>query len=141
MNQNAIISFDGSYRWLSNFWRIDIQYEGRVYYSSENTYQAAKAPNEFREEFESCTPGCSKRLGGTVRLSSQWDERKVEIMRAILELKFAPGTPLAEKLLATENRQLVEGNTWNDTFWEVCRGEGQNQLGRLLMEIQGKLLQ
>ncbi len=139
MNQDAITSFDGPYRWLSNFWLTPIKYEGRHYPSSENAYQAAKLPNGFRVDFEYCTPGQSKRLGRACPLPNQWDERKVEIMRDILKLKFALGTALAEKLIATGDRLLVEGNTWNDTFWGVCKGEGENQLGKLLMEIREDL--
>lgn len=41
-----------------------------------------------------------------------------------------------KKLLATENALLVEGNTWNDTYWGVCNGVGKNTLGQLLMKIR-----
>jgi hypothetical protein len=36
---------------------------------------------------------------------------------------------------ATDAR-LVEGNTWNDRYWGVCRGVGQNKLGHLLMKLR-----
>jgi len=31
---------------------------------------------------------------------------------------------------------LIEGNTWGDTYWGVCRGRGSNNLGKLLMKIR-----
>jgi len=43
---------------------------------------------------------------------------------------------LRAMLLATEDAVLVEGNTWNDTFWGVCRGRGENWLGRILMQVR-----
>jgi predicted NAD-dependent protein-ADP-ribosyltransferase YbiA (DUF1768 family) len=51
---------------------------------------------------------------------------------------------LAEKLLATGEEILVEGNTWHDNFWgrcscRNCRGKGVNHLGQLLMERRAAL--
>ena len=46
---------------------------------------------------------------------------------------------LREQLLATGEAQLIEGNTWNDTFWGVCKGKGQNWLGRILVEVREEL--
>jgi hypothetical protein len=40
------------------------------------------------------------------------------------------------KLLATEYVELIEGNNWGDTFFGVCNGEGENWLGRLLMNLR-----
>jgi predicted NAD-dependent protein-ADP-ribosyltransferase YbiA (DUF1768 family) len=42
-------------------------------------------------------------------------------------------------LKATGDEELVEGNWWNDTFWGVCNGVGENNLGKLLMKIRAEL--
>ena len=55
-------------------------------------------------------------------------------MRDLLAQKFAVHTQLAQMLLLTGDALLVEGNTWNDTFWGVCAGVGHNNLGLLLMQ-------
>lgn len=34
---------------------------------------------------------------------------------------------------------IVEGNQWHDTFWGVCNGVGQNNLGQILMNVRGIL--
>lgn len=44
--------------------------------------------------------------------------------------------PFHSKLIATGDSQLIEGNTWGDTYWGVCRGKGQNKLGKLLMKVR-----
>lgn len=31
---------------------------------------------------------------------------------------------------------IVEHNTWNDTFWGVCNGTGENHLGEILMDLR-----
>jgi len=60
-------------------------------------------------------------------------------MHGLLQQKFKHGSPLADLLLKTGTQDLVEGNTWGDTFWGVCRGKGKNHLGRLLMLVRQEL--
>ena len=59
-------------------------------------------------------------------------------MRTCLIEKFSDPV-LRDKLMATGNCQLIEGNTWGDRYWGVCDGVGQNHLGRLLMEIRDQI--
>lgn len=122
------------YRWLSNFWPVQVILDGDTYPSVENAYQAAKVSITKREPFQHCTPGVAKQFGQVVTPRLGWDEDKVLVMRGLIAQKFAPGTDLAEKLVSTGNRKLVEGNSWGDTFWGVSSGQGQNRLGRILME-------
>jgi hypothetical protein len=42
-------------------------------------------------------------------------------------------------LLDTSDKVLIEENNWNDTFWGVCNGVGENNLGRLLMQVRGEI--
>lgn len=60
------------------------------------------------------------------------------LMAKLLLQKFED-PDLAQRLLETGEKYLVEGNTWNDTLWGVCNGRGRNLLGLMLMEIR-KLL-
>lgn len=129
-----IREFQGEYRWLSNFWPAPVELDGVVYPCVENAYQAAKLAIEKRIEFPyaSCAPGLAKRAGRGTQ-GEDWPRRKVGVMHFLLAQKFAFGTPLAERLLATGDAVLIEGNRWHDTFWGVCNGRGKNVLGRLLM--------
>ena len=36
---------------------------------------------------------------------------------------------------------LIEGNTWGDTFWGQVDGKGENKLGKLLMKIRDELME
>lgn len=65
---------------------------------------------------------------------------KVRITYELLKRKFAPGTDLAQMLIATAPAELIEGNTRGDTFWGVCDGEGLNTLGCMLMRIRDDLI-
>lgn len=139
----AIRGFRGSHRWLSNFWPCGLLgRNGLTYPTVEHAYQACKFPDGSGPH-EACrtaaTPGEAKRLGRQPGCRPDWTKIRVDVMRRLLRKKFAPGSELARKLVATGEAELVEENQWNDTFWGVCRGKGQNVMGRLLMEVRAEL--
>ncbi len=74
-----------------------------------------------------------------VDLRSDWEEVKDEIMYKVVTCKFTQNQDLKEKLLAAGDKTLIEGNTWNDRYWGVCRGKGQNKLGQILMRVREEL--
>lgn len=138
-----IASFRGRYSFLSNFYSCPItvrafNLEART---AEHAFQSLKTRS--REEavwvLEAPTPAAAKRRGKKVTLRPDWDAVRLEAMEEVLRLKFAPGSPMAAKLVGTGDRELVEGNTWGDRFWGVSKGTGQNHLGRLLMKIRNDL--
>lgn len=138
---DKIEGFSGQFAFLSNFHPCLIVFEDDIYPSVEHAYQAAKTLNA-RERFqirESSTPGKAKRLGKTVELRPDWDSMKIAVMRQLLEKKFQ--TPeLSGSLVATYPAEIIETNNWNDFFWGVCRGRGDNHLGNLLMKIRLDLI-
>lgn len=132
----------GEFRWLSNFFVSPVRDEqGRVYASVEHAYQAAKATTEKdRLRIASApSPTKAKHYGAKLDLAPGWDARRPDVMRRLLADKFAPGSELAAKLIATGDAVLIEGNTWGDRFWGTVDGEGENHLGRLLMERRAQL--
>jgi ribA/ribD-fused uncharacterized protein len=132
--------FRDEYEFLSNFYSVEIEYEGVVFPTVEHAFQAAKTldVDERRKIAAVAAPGSAKRLGRRVRLRSDWEQIKVGLMRDLLRQKFG-NLDLAERLLATGAAELIEGNSWNDTFWGVCGGRGRNMLGQLLMEIRDEI--
>lgn len=134
-----IDQFVGDYRWLSNFEAVEVELAGVTYDSVEHAYQASKSEDPLtRIRIWSCqTPGEAKRIGKTLKPSKDWESRKLHIMFDLLQQKFNQ-QPFHSKLLGTGNRAIIEGNTWNDQFWGVYRGEGQNWLGVLIMCIRDK---
>ena len=59
-------------------------------------------------------------------------------MYACLKSKFQ-NAEMREKLLATEDAILIEGNNHGDRYWGMVNGEGQNKLGKLLMRIRSEI--
>jgi ribA/ribD-fused uncharacterized protein len=136
----TIDKFIGEYRWLSNFWPSVVVLDGKEYPTVEHAYQAAKTLDDVEREFiRRCNrPGAAKRLGKLVTLREDWDQVKIKIMMDLLVQKFRH-KELADKLIATGGATLIEGNTWNDTFWGVCDGVGDNNLGKILTIIRASL--
>lgn len=132
-----IDSFRGDFGFLSNFHEASIWYEGERYPSVEHAFQAYKTTDPASRKLirETARPGDAKKLGRGVQLRSDWETIKVELMRALVREKFK-NPILRAMLVATEDATLIEGNTWNDTTWGVCRGKGLNLLGKILMEVR-----
>lgn len=84
------------------------------------------------------TPQEAKQFGKTIPLREDWETVKVSIMKDLLKQKFSK-SPLRKMLIQTNDSELVNGNTWGDTYWGVTNGEGQNILGNLLMEVRSEL--
>ena len=138
----VITSFTDDFAFLSNFYSIEVEFEGKVYPSVEHAYQAAKTRDEMsREEIrKATTPGKAKKLGQKVGMCSDWEHHKLNVMRELLMKKFS-NSELREALLATGDVELIEGNSCNDTYWGICFGRGSNHLGKLLMQIRSEVKQ
>ncbi len=139
---NVIDKFEGQYRFLSNFWPCEVELDGLPYKSTEAAYQAAKTLDEAeREEIRHAkTAAATKKLGRKICLRPDWERVKLGIMRDLIRQKFTKHEVLKQRLIDTNPAELIEGNYWNDKFWGVCNGEGDNHLGRILMEVRAELL-
>jgi ribA/ribD-fused uncharacterized protein len=121
-------------------------YQDILFPSAEHAYQAAKiSDHDVKIKIKNCpTPADAKEFFKTHGITPDpgWTiEKKLGVMEELLQIKFGGKEPLLTKeLLATGDADLVEGNTWNDTFWGVCNGSGENHLGRLLMKVREDLM-
>lgn len=140
MTTNKIDRFIGEYSFLSNFFLSPVKYNGVEYRSIEHAYQAAKAttPIDHDSIASATTPAKAKKLARFIILRPGWDGSKVGLMEELVWAKFSI-PELKEKLLATGDAILIEGNWWNDTFWGICKGKGQNILGKILMNVREEL--
>ena len=133
-----ITQFRGEYSFLSNFYPVEIERGGIIYPTLEHCYISEKTEDlNIREYISSIpNPGKAKKYGSTIILRPNWNEDKINVMRELLLIKFG-NEELLEKLLATEGRDLIEGNAHGDRFWGQCPvGVGKNILGKLLMQIR-----
>lgn len=140
----VIDSFQGNYDFLSNFYESRDQYiqddMGLRYKSVEAAFQATKTlDKKMRKVFTELSPSAAKYLGRHIQLREDWEQIKDTVMYQLVMYKFTHCEEIKELLLETDDIELIEGNWWNDTYWGVCKGVGQNKLGKILMEIREKL--
>jgi hypothetical protein len=135
-----IKQFKGDYFFLSNFYPCKIVYENIEYASVECAYQAAKTLNvEDRVKISKMNSSDAKKFGQTIELRPDWENKKYLVMKELVNFKFGSNLDLQKKLLDTGKQKLIEGNDWNDTYWGVCGGVGDNYLGRLLMDVRSTI--
>lgn len=135
-----IDSFRGPYRFLSNFQSCIVYYEGLRYPTTEHAYQAAKSLDPKERAMVAALPTAAeaKKAGKLVTRRPGFEDMKLKVMSELLLQKFSDLNPaMRDALIATGDEYLVEGNDWGDTYWGVCKGVGDNHLGRLLMEVRG----
>lgn len=145
-----IHEFQNEYRWLSNFWPVPIVYDGVTYGSVERAYQASKTvvPEERHAILIAKSDGEAKRLGRAATLRPEWNDAfRLKMMQNFLIQKFYLNAEFRDKLLATGDQGLVEGNSWHDNFFgdchcgrkEECKSPGLNHLGKMIMKIRRSL--
>lgn len=136
---DTIKQFKGKYSFLSNFYPCMIYVDGVMYPSVEHAFQASKTENlEERRLFRVCSSKDAKNEGKLVTLRANWDTMKLDLMYSLLKQKFSD-PHLKASLLSTSGKELIEGNTWGDEFWGVCKSKGENNLGKLLMKLREEL--
>jgi len=129
---------------LSNFSRHAIFVGGRVWPTVEHFYQAQKFAGTPHEEAIRCcqTPTLAKVRATALaeeHRRDDWATVKDSVMLEALRAKFGQHPDLAERLLRSGDRVLVE-HTRSDAYWgDGGDGAGQNRLGRLLMQFRADL--
>ena len=79
--------------------------------------------------------------GRKIQLREDWKKEEIKrvVMYTGLTMKFMGNYNIASKLMATNNKELIEGNWWHDNYWGDCKCDkcrhivGENNLGKLLM--------
>lgn len=142
-----IDSFSYEYCFLSNFYQTSIYYHKRFWTSVEHAFQASKTLDfEEQEAIRHCqTCKLAKQFGRTIKLRSNWERVKLDIMFEIIYRKFYDNQWEMQRLIDTRGKRLVEGNIWHDNFWGHCMCPKcqpkykHNHLGRTLMKVRREI--
>ena len=139
---DTISSFQGKYRFLSNFYPSPIEINNILYPAVEHWYQANKALTERDHHFirKQKTPEGAKQYGKLVTLKPGWQNVRLRVMIKGVWEKFAQNSDLRQRLIETHPMVLIEGNGWGDQFWGVSKGIGENHLGKILMLARDKII-
>ena len=92
-------------------------------------------------KIKSMTAGQAKFWGLSNSMIEHWDILKYHTMKRLIAEKFSEkNLDLMKKLVDTGDDLLIEGNSWGDRYWGQCPvGNGENNLGKLLMKRREKL--
>lgn len=137
--------------WRHEFSNFCIEPDGSFV---EREFQAAKYEGHpIRQAIlrRAATPRKAKKLGRLWRLTDDelaaWNERRIDVMLALVDKKVDDWPELGQMLLNTGSKQIVEINNHHDNFWGDCScnapkcrwGEGANWLGETYMLIRRRL--
>lgn len=148
----GIFYFAEKYEFLSNYYERPITFMNIKYNSSEAAYQAQKCFNE-NDKYLFCglTADEAKKMGRKVVCRPDWNDIKVSVMEKVVDAKFYQHPDLREKLIATGDEFLCEGNWWGDDFWgmkfsgvyssSTALLHGENHLGKTLMKVRQKYME
>jgi len=131
---------------FSNLYPRPIEFEGRMYPTSEHAYQAGKASKPAVREWilNAPTPSLAAMAAHGLYVWDvvpNWVEIKFDRMRAVLRAKFEQHADLKDLLISTGDARLVEAGTVNNAvnrLWGQVDGKGENMLGVMLMELRSE---
>lgn len=130
--------FRNEYWFLSNMYPCKIRVNGLEFECAEACFQSFKTTDpELRAKFQHLNGFEAKKFGKKVKLRPDWNNIRLDVMKEVIRVKFKQHPDLLKKLTEIKG-DIVENNTWHDTFWGVCNGKGYNHLGKILMEIRDK---
>ena len=112
--------------------------------SVEHYYQAMKFDDpEYRERIrEADHPRTARKLGRSrrQRRRKDWRQVKATVMTRAVYIKCRTHPEIAEALMATRGKVLVENSNY-DYFWGCGRDRrGANMYGKVLMQVREKLM-
>ena len=157
--QQAIVGFKGYYKFLANDARTafvfstknhDIKlFDGTeisdIVSTAEHAYHAMKACNQYDAGLILGLPHADqpRRNGRQMSLRPDWRDIRLEVMECVLRDKFTLGAGSSGwgmKLVATADLELVNETKFKtNLFWGTHNGKGENNLGKLLMQIREEL--
>lgn len=143
-NDNQVFFYEQEFYVLSSFSAFTVVLWGHVFPTAEHAYHWGKFPHSLEKQakiVDAPSAHAAFRLAQKWKefRRGDWDEIKVDVMRAIVYAKTEQHEYVRRKLLETGERTLIE-NSWRDDFWGWGPNrDGKNMLGKLWMETRKRI--
>ena len=143
-------------KWLSTHYMDgnDFEYKGRQYKTVEHAFQAQK--NNDPEFQDLLTLGNDNYLGDDISIIKRqtnksgmkklkktiidnWDTLQIGIMKDIIISYLDSNLEIKEKLINTGSKDLMYTGPGSDSFWGKVKNSGENNHGKILMDIRRDL--
>lgn len=155
--KSEVVSFTKvalEYGWLGNMFRSPISEGGEIWLTSEALFQSKRFDDRMIKELIRNEKSPMRAKMKAKKNQDQMNvvprsEEDVELMRKVVKMKFDQNPVLKSKLKELEGRVIVEdiGNRKGDRhlFWGAKlvneEWEGQNTMGRILMDLRDEYLE
>ena len=151
---NDIITFNSynEHFILSNMFPVLLEYKGMTFYGVDHLfhyllyYQHPDIQKDIMKKAKGiCGNYKAKQISEKNKelISDITPSQQRNLLKKCMQLKFQQSQHCRDYLLSTENKQLVEFAFWGDTYWGCVlrdgKYEGENQTGKILMEIRDEL--
>lgn len=130
---------------LDNFSSFKVEWNGYLYSSLEEAYQAASFMGSDEEIVQKIKESYSAHDAQRIAYINKdkrrvdWEEVKLAVMEELLRLKLEQNPYVKKKLLQTGDYLIVEDSP-KDSFWGWGPNRnGENQLGKLWMKLRKEL--
>lgn len=143
----AIGFFPREFYCLDNYSANKIEYDGFVYGTVEEAYQASAFRGVAEDVVEQIRNAGSPYEAKQISLANKdrkrpdWDSEKVVVMEELLREKVRQHPYVKEMLLKTKDYTIVEDSP-KDSYWDWGPDrDGENNMGKLWMKIRDELLE
>lgn len=142
----AIGFFPREFYCLDNYSAFKIEYNGWVYSTVEEAYQASAFKDVAEDVAEQIrhakSPYDAKQisLANKDRKRPDWDAEKIKVMEELLREKVRQHPYVREMLIKTKGYLIVEDSP-KDSYWGWgLHRNGENNMGKLWMKIREQVL-
>ncbi len=132
---------------LDNFSSFKVEWNGYLYSSLEEAFQAASFLSSDEELVEKIKHSHSAHEAQKIAYENldkqrpDWDKVQLDVMEELLRLKVEQNPYVKKKLLQTGSYMIVEDSP-KDSFWGWGENrDGKNNLGKLWMKLRQEYLE
>lgn len=137
--------YEREFYMFSNFSSFQVEYDGRLWPTSEHAYQAVRfkdiAPDVYDAIYSARSAHDTYRIAqdNKAQQVSNWSDIKIDVMYSICKAKLTQHSHIKEKLLLTNDVSIIEDSP-KDSFWGWgADRQGQNQLSKIWMRLRQEL--
>lgn len=124
--------------------KLEVEGVNYIFPTSEHAYQAMKFqdnPSLIKQIISDPNPRSAFDFAHVhnKQILPHFFEGRIHLMTWILYHKFEQHASLKKLLLSTGNAKLIEDSP-SDSFWGIGNGTGENNLGKVLMDIRNRFM-
>lgn len=135
--EEQIKKFVGEYEFLQMDYPCNIVFDDIKFKNATVAFLASKIKdNGAKRSLARLSAANARKKRNNIPENSEWEDNKEWYLYKVLEAKFNQNKDLKEKLLATNDKQLINNVTYPDTEYGIYNGRGSNILGLVLMKLR-----